>query len=323
MKAVQVDAFGGIEGLRVVGRPKPSPREGEVLVRVAASGLNYADLMQREGFYPGGPTPPYFPGIEAAGVVESVGTQTQGQRLRPGSRVVCITQGGAQAEYVIAEESACTLLPDEISFAEGAAFPVQYLTAYHALLTIGRAAQGETVLIHAAGGGVGTAAVQIARLVGLRVIGTASTSEKRGRVMELGADCAVGYDEFETAARELTGGRGPDLILETIGGDVMRRGLTLLPPLGRLVVVGLASREAPAIDTVRLLFRSQAVFGFHLRAVLERRELIEASMQRLLNWIGEGKLKIQVGHTFPLMEIRRAHELLASRQSYGKVVLLP
>src|SRR5215213_6977263 len=181
MKAVQVDAFGGVEGLRVVECPKPSPRVGEVLLRVAASGLNYADVMQREGLYPGGPTPPYFPGIEAAGVVESVGTESHGTGLRRGSRVVCITQGGAQAEYVIAEESACTLLPDEISFAEGAAFPVQYLTAYHSLLTVGHAAQGETLLIHAAGGGVGTAAVQLARLLGLRVIGTASTSEKRRR----------------------------------------------------------------------------------------------------------------------------------------------
>lgn len=323
MKAVQVDAFGGVEVLRVVERPKPVPREGEVLVRVEASGLNFADLMQREGLYPGGPTPPFFPGIEAAGVVESVGTQTNGPRLRLGSRVACITQGGAQAEYVLAEESACTPLPDDVSFAEGAAFPVQYLTAYHALLTVGRAAQGETVLIHAAGGGVGTAAIQIARLLGLRVIGTASTSEKRGRVLELGADRAVGYDEFETAARELTGGRGPDIILDTVGGDVLRRSLAILPPLGRLVVVGLASREAPAIDTVRLLFRSQAVLGFHLRAILERRELIETSMRQLLSWASSGKLKIQVGHTFPLREIRRAHELLASRQSYGKVVLLP
>jgi NADPH2:quinone reductase len=323
MKAVQVDAFGGVEGLRVVERPKPVPREGEVLVKVAASGLNYADLMQREGLYPGGPTPPYFPGIEAAGVIEAVGMQTNGRRLRPGSRVACITQGGAQAEYVLAEESACTLLPDEVSLVEGAAFPVQYLTAYHALLTVGHAAEGETVLIHAAGGGVGTAAVQIARLLSLRVMGTASTGEKRGRVLELGADCVVGYEEFETTAREFTGGRGPDLILDTIGGDVLRRSLALLPPMARLVVLGLASREAPAIDTVRLLFRSQAVLGFHLRAILERRELVEASMRQLLSWIGEGRLKVQVGHTFPLREIRRAHELLASRQSYGKVVLLP
>jgi NADPH2:quinone reductase len=322
MKTIQVDAFGGVENLRVVERPVPSPREGEVLVRVAASGLNYSDVMQREGVYPGGAKPPYFPGIEAAGVVESVGTKQDGETL-PGSRVACLTQGGAHAEYVLAEARACIPLPDAVSFVEGAAFPVQYLTAYHALSTVAHAARGETVLVHAAGGGVGTAAVQIARLLGLKVIGTASTREKRDRILELGADCAVDYDGFEVAAREFTGGRGPDIILDTVGGDVLRRSLALLPPLARLVVLGLASRAAPPIDTVKLLFRSQAVLGFHLNAILQRRAIMRTSAGQLLSWIGEGKLKIQVGHTLPLGEIRQAHELLAGRRSYGKIVLLP
>ncbi|HEV2914416.1 MAG TPA: zinc-binding dehydrogenase [Pyrinomonadaceae bacterium] len=322
MKTVRVDAFGGVEGLRVVERPVPEPGEGEALIRVAASGLNYSDVMQREGLYPGGPKPPFFPGVEAAGIIEAVGTNGDTSQL-VGSRVACITAGGAQAEYVLASERSCIPLPDALSFVEGAAFPVQYLTAYHALLTVAHAAEGETVLIHAAGGGVGTAAVQIARLLGLRVMGTASTPEKRARLLELGAERAVGYDEFEAAARSLTGGRGPDIILETVGGDVLRRSLSLLPSLGRLVVIGIASKEAPAIDTVKLLFRSQAVLGFHLKAVFERPELVWASVRQLLSWIGEGKLKVQVGHTLPLIEIRRAHELLASRRSYGKVVLLP
>ncbi|HEX8285726.1 MAG TPA: NADPH:quinone oxidoreductase family protein [Pyrinomonadaceae bacterium] len=322
MKAVQVDAFGGVEVLRVVERPKPQPREGEVLIRVEAAGLNYSDLMQREGLYPGGPKPPYFSGAEAAGVVESAGAQHDGTPPL-GSRVACITKGGAHAEYVLADARACIPLPDAVSFAEGAAFPVQYLTAFHALSTVARAAQGETVLVHAAGGGVGTAAVQVARLLGLKVMGTASTSEKRARVLELGADCVVGYEGFETAARDFTGGRGPDIILDTVGGDVLRRSLALLPPLARLVVVGLASREAPAIDTVKLLFRSQGVLGFHLNSILERPELTQTSLGRLLSWVVEGRLKIQVGHTLPLAEIRRAHGLLAGRQSYGKVVLLP
>jgi NADPH2:quinone reductase len=121
----------------------------------------------------------------------------------------------------------------------------------------------------------------------------------------------------------LTGGRGPEIVLETVGGDVLRRSLALLPPLGRLVVIGIASREAPALDVTKLLFRSQAVLGFHLRAIFERPELVRLSVGQLLSWIGEGKLKVQVGHTLPLIEIRRAHELLASRQTYGKVVLLP
>ncbi len=320
MKAIQVDAFGGVEALRLVEHPKPSPAERKVLIRVAASGVNYADIMQREGIYPGGPRPPYIPGFEAAGIVESVGTHTDSALV--GARVVCITPGGAHAEYVSADARACIPLPDELSFIEGAAFPVQYLTAYHALTTIARAAEAETVLVHAAAGGLGTAAVQIARLLGLRVIGTASTREKCSRVLELGAEHAVTYDAFETAVREFTGGQGPDIILDTLGGEVLRRDLSLLPPLGRLVVLGLASRQAPVIDPVKLLFRSQAVLGFHLSAVLERAALVQESVGKLLVWIGEGKLRIQVGHTFPLLEIRRAHELLASRNSYGKIVLL-
>ncbi|HYO64062.1 MAG TPA: zinc-binding dehydrogenase, partial [Pyrinomonadaceae bacterium] len=228
-----------------------------------------------------------------------------------------------QADYVVADADACLPLPGALTFAEGAAFPVQYLTAYHALVTVARAAAGETVLIHAAGGGVGTAAVQVARLLGLRVVGTASTPEKRARVLELGAHLAVGYEDFERAAREFTRGRGPDVILETPGGDVMRRDLLLLPPLGRLVLVGLASRHAPPLDALKLLFRSQAVLGFHLDSIVSRRELMRASLARLFGWLAEGALKIQVGHTFPLAEVRAAHELLAGRRSYGKIVLLP
>jgi NADPH2:quinone reductase len=321
MKTVRVDGFGGIENLHLVERPEPRPREGELLMRVAACGLNYADVMQREGLYPGGPKPPYYPGVEAAGVVESVGPGTSASPV--GSRVAAITRGGAHAAYVIADASACIALPDPVSFNEGAAFPVQYLTAYHALTTVGGAREGETVLIQAAGGGVGTAAVQIAKLLGLRVVGTASTPEKRARILELGADRAVGYEEFEAVAREFTRGRGPDIVIETVGGSVLRRSLAILPSFGRLLVVGIASREAPPIDTLKLLFRSQAVLGFHLNAIFERPALVKTSVAQLLKWMGEGKLKIQIGCALPLSEIRRAHELLANRQSYGKIVLLP
>jgi NADPH2:quinone reductase len=207
-----------------------------------------------------------------------------------------------------------------MSFIDAAAFPVQYLTAYHALITLGRAVAGETVLIHAAAGGVGTAAVQIAKLLGLRVVGTASSVEKRQRLIDLGADQALSYEEFD---RALTGDRTPALILESIGGDIFRRSLTILPPLGRLVVYGAASREVQPIDTLKLMFRSQSVMGLHLNAIFEGPALMAESLTRLLSWIGQGKLKIQVGRIFPLANISEAHELLASRQSYGKIVLTP
>jgi len=321
VQAVRVKAFGGVDQLEMIETPDPIPGRDELLVQVKACGLNYADVVQREGLYPGGPKPPYFAGAEAAGIVTSHGPGVITPPL--GSRVAVIAPNGMHAEHVVVKSASCLLLPESMSFHEGAAFPIQYLTAYHALTTVAHAVAGETVLIHAAAGGVGTAAVQIAKLLGLQVVATASTAEKRSRVLALGADLASDYDEFESACRRITSGCGPDIILETVGGEVFRRSLALLPPLGRLVVIGVAGKQLQSLDTVKLLFRSQAVMGFHLSAVLSRSQLLANSLARLMAWFGEGRLKIQIGHTLPLAEIRRAHELLASRKSYGKIVLIP
>ena len=314
MRAVQVKGFGDVDQLELVELPDPDPQPGQVRIRVEASGLNYADVMQRAGLYPGGPKPPFISGLEAAGVVET------GEGLPAGSRVMTVSPGGCHAERLCVHVAACMPVPDGMSFVEAAAFPVQYLTAYHALTTVGRAVAGETVLIHAAAGGVGTAAVQIAQLLGLRVVGTASSEEKRARVLKLGADEALSYDEFD---QKLNGKNAPALILEAVGGDVFRRSLAILPSLGRLVVYGAASKEVQPIDTLKLLFRSQGVFGLHLAAIFERPSLMGESIARLFEWIGQGKLKMQVGHVLPLAQIRDAHELISSRKSYGKIVLVP
>ena len=164
-----------------------------------------------------------------------------------------------------------------MSFEEGAAFPVQYLTAYHTLVTLAHATAGETVLIHAAAGGVGTAAIQIAKLLGLKVVAQ-HQRPRNEKKMQLGADVAVGYDDFEAAARELTDGRGPDICLESIGGDVFRRSLEIIPALGRLVVFGAASKEAQPIDTLKLFFRSQSILGFHLNGIMGRPDLMLSSL---------------------------------------------
>lgn len=314
MRAVQVKGFGGVDQLEVLELPDPQPQPGQVRIRLKACGLNYADVMQREGLYPGGPKPPYIPGLEAAGIVE------EGDSPIPGTRVIAMAAGGCYAEKVCVSSAACIPFPDSMSFVDAAAFPVQYLTAYHALTTCGRATVGETVLIHAAAGGVGTAAIQIAKLLGLHVIGTASSDEKRQRVLDLGADEALAYEEFD---QKLTGKNAPVLILEAVGGEVFRRSLAILPSLGRLVVYGAASKEVQSIDTLKLLFRSHAVVGLHLNAIFERPLLLTESLKQLLSWIEQGKLKMQVGHVLPLDQVREAHELIASRRSYGKIVLLP
>ena len=314
MRAAQVKSFGGVDQLELVELPDPQPQSGQVRIRVEACGLNYADVMQREGLYPGGPKPPFIPGLEAAGVVE------EGDSLPAGIRVMAMGSNGCLAERVCVSAAACIPLPDSMSFVEAAAFPVQYLTAYHALTTCGRATAGESVLIHAAAGGVGTAAVQIAKLLGLHVVATASSEEKRRRVLDLGADQVFSYEEFD---QKLAGKNAPALILEAVGGDVFRKSVAILPSLGRLVVFGAASKEVQPIDTLKLLFRSHAVIGLHLNAIFERPHLLQESLKQLLGWIEQGKLKIQVGHTLPLAQIREAHELISSRRSYGKIVLVP
>lgn len=324
MRTVEVRALGGPDRLELVEAPTPRPGGGEVLLRLAACGLNQADLLMREGNYLGGPRPPFHPGMEAAGTVEAAGP-AEGAESQPsiGARVAVVAAGGLQATHAVVPAAACVELPDELSWEQAAALPVAYLTAYHALVTVARAQAGELVLVHGAAGGVGTAAIGIARRLGLRVMATASTEEKRARARELGAERAVGYDGFEKEACRLTGGRGPEVVLEMIGGDVMRRSLRLLPPFGRLVLVGMVSRQAQPIDSVQLLFRSQAVLGFHLRSLLGNDELIATSLRRLLGWVTSGELRVEVGRVLPLAEIRRAHELLADRRSQGKIVLLP
>jgi len=321
MRAVRVNAFGGVDQLELVELPDPEPQPGQVRIRVEAAGLNYADVMQREGVYPGGPKPPFISGFEAAGVVDAVGDAVVDEVSLPvGTRVMAMSGTGAHAERLCVGSAACVRFPESMSFVEAAAFPVQYLTAYHALITLGRAVAGETVLIHAAAGGVGTAAIQIAKLLGLRVVGTASSEEKRQRIKDLGADEAFSYEEFD---RELIGERAPQLILESVGGDVFRNSLAILPSLGRLVVYGAASKQVQPIDTLKLFFRSQSVLGLHLSAIFQRPALMGASLKHLLEWIEQGKLKIQIGHVLKLTEIREAHELMMNRQNYGKIVLVP
>ena len=320
MKQVRVEAFGDVTQVHVIDAPEPIPNPGEVLIDIKACGMQYADVMQRLGLYVGGPKPPFYPGMEAAGVVTALGTGVTAPVV--GTRVVVMAGGGLEAERAAVPASSCIPIPDDMTFEQAAAFPVNYLTAYHALVTVARAEPGEVVVIHAAGGGVGTAAVQLAKRYGLRVVATASSEDKRARVAALGADRVVDYADFEAAARELAPD-GPAVILESVGGEVFQRSLSCLASLGRLVVLGVAGKETKPVDPVKLLFRSRGVLGFHLNAVFSRPGLLRSSLDRLLEHVRAGELAIQVGHVLPLADVRAGHELLASRGSYGKVVLVP
>jgi NADPH2:quinone reductase len=321
MKIAKVKAFGSIDHLEIIDVPKPHPQNGEVLIQIGACGLNYSDLLQLEGLYTGGPTPPFYPGIEAAGIVEEVGEGVSD--LSTGSRVAVINSGNMFAEYATVKADNCLLLPDNLSLETAAAFLVHYLTAYHSLITVAHATEGEVLLIHAAGGGVGTAVIQIAKMLGLKIIGTASTEEKRQKIHQLGVDIAVDYDGYEKVTRHFSQGKGADIIIDSVGGELLRKNIGLLNNLGRLVIIGFASKQSMAIDPVKLLFHSKGVLGFHLNSVLNNQKLLHESRACLMNWLIEKKIKPQVGHTFKLKDIGKAYKLIASRMSFGKIVLYP
>lgn len=315
MKSALVLGYGGVDRLQVVEVPDPVPGEGEVLVEVRAAGLNYADLLQREGTYYRGPIPPFTPGVEAAGVV----LDRAGGIERPavGEPVMILSDRGLHAERAVVPANGCVPLPAALDFPQGAGFLVSYLTAYHALAQVGRARVEETLLVHAGGGGLGTAAVQIGKALGLRVVALASTKEKREKLRGLGADDSVDYSELESAVSG-----GADLVLSTVGGRVFQRSLLALAPFGRLLLAG-AAGEPPGIDATRIIHDSKQILGVHLRGLLRSEQLRREALERLLAWLSEGRIRVQVGHEMPLEEIRSAHELLSSRRSYGKIVLVP
>jgi len=322
MKAVQVAAFGDASKLELTDVSKPEPGPGEVRIDVAAAGINFADIMQRRGDYHGGPEPPYIAGMEVAGVVDAVG---EGVDRSPGERVVTMTDGGGYAEFAVADARTLLDVPEGMSFEEAAGFPVQYFTAHNCLHEWGGLEEGETVLIHAAAGGVGTAAVQLANAAGARVLGTASTAEKLETAAGLGCDVGINYEEedFVERVHEETE-YGVDLVLDGIGGETTERSLDALAEFGRMVSYGAASGEPGRPPTDKLLFGNKSVFGYHLGRALAREPMkVMGAVPPLTEMLAEGTLEVQVGHTFDLTDVAAAHEFIEDRKSTGKVVLVP
>lgn len=320
MKAIRVHEFGGPEMLRVEEVPEPSPKAGQVLVRVRAAGVNPVDTYIRSGLHAVRPPLPYTPGLDAAGEVEAVGESVT--RLRVGQRVY--TAGsltGTYAELVLCEESQCHQLPERVSFAQGAGVFTPYATAYRALFNRAAARPGETVFVHGASGGVGTAAVQLARAAGLRVYGTAGTKEGCRLVVEQGAHEALDHRALDYLERlnELTGGRGVDVILEMLANVNLDRDLGMLSKGGRVVVVG--SRGTVEINPRQLMTRDAAILGLTLfNASPQELDGIHAALGAGLE---AGTLRPVVGRELPLAEAARAHEEVLKPGSYGKIVLIP
>ncbi len=322
MKAIRIHETGGPEVMRLEEVETPTPGPGEVLIKVAAAGINYADLAQRRGAYLTRTRTPMTLGFEVAGTIAAPGPGVAGPAV--GTRVVAFVDGGC-AEYAVASATNVVPIPESLDFAHAAAFPVQGLTAYLTLRESGQLHAGESVLVNAAAGGVGTLAVQLARLMGAgKVIGTASNEQKLDLVRSLGADAAINYtqDDWVEQVKQATGGRGADIVLEVVGGTIAQQSLQCLAPFGRLVVIGAASGERPEFSGVQLMYKNQAVIGFWLTAWLSRPDRIAAAIIELMQYLASGSLQIIVGQTFPLAEAAEAHRTIAERKTMGKVVLL-
>ncbi|ABO66274.1 MULTISPECIES: quinone oxidoreductase family protein [Geobacillus] len=324
MKMVQFTEYGGPDVLEVKEVERPSPSGRHVLIEAEAIGVNYADTARREGRYVV-PTPlPFVPGTEVAGVVREVGPDVQA--IRPGQRVVALVESGGYAEFVAVDERAVVPLPDGMDVQQAAALPVQGLSAYHILKTMSRLEDGETVLVHAAAGGVGTLAVQLAKRFGAKtVIATASTEEKRELARRLGADVTIDYtqNDWTKAVMEATDGRGVDVALEMVGGGIFHQTLDCLAPFGRLVVYGMASGEMTRLNPARLMAKNWSVVGFFLPQIMRKRALYEQSLRELLHWVQEGSLELIIGGVYPLEQAAMVHELLQGRKTSGKLLLVP
>ncbi|OLN23039.1 quinone oxidoreductase [Domibacillus antri] len=323
MKAVVVTGFGGPEVLTYTDIEKPSIQPEQVLIRVAATGVNFADIKARQGNYHGAGHPPFIPGLDAAGTIEEVGSRVQ--HLKAGQRVITFPKSGSYSEYVIADEKLTFVIPDHMEFDTAAACPTVSFTSYKLLADVARLEPGETVLIHAAAGGIGTTAIQLAKILGAgRVIGTVGHESKMAAAMEAGADHVICYEkeDFAKKINDLTDGQGVDVILDSVSGWVTEKSLTCLAKYGRLVNFGISGGTAGQIKTTDLHSSCRSVLGFSLGTTRENRpHLLQDTANHVLPLLADGRLKMKIGERFSLEEAAKAHEWVESRQSTGKILL--
>jgi synaptic vesicle membrane protein VAT-1 len=315
--------------------PDPVPGDGEIRIRVRAAGINFADVLARIGIYPDAPKPPMVVGYEVAGVVDAKGPGVHS--LHEGDRVIALTHFGGYADRVVVPATHAFRFPDQLSDAEAAAIPVVYLTAALALYRLAAITAGETVLVHNAGGGLGIAATQLARLRRATVIGTASAA-KHDALRSFGVDHAIDYRSADVPAevRRLTKGRGVDVILDPIGGRSFGVSYTMLAPLGRLVMLGVSSMAADrrqiarvlrswwamrGFSPVSLLNKNRGVFGLNVGHLWEEQRQLRSVMELIMTEFSAGRLQSIVARTFPLERVADAHRFIHDRANIGKVVL--
>jgi synaptic vesicle membrane protein VAT-1 len=338
MRQIVTTTTGGIDVLKVQQKPDLTPGDDQVVIRVRAAGLNFADILSRQGLYPDSPPKPVVMGYEVAGVVEAVGKNVDSSLI--GQPVGAMTRFGGQSEMVAVKAMQIFPKPDRLSFEQAAAIPVNYLTAYALLLVMGSLHEGESVLIHNAGGGVGLAAVDIAKKIGAVTYGTASPG-KHKFLAERGLDHAIDYrkQDWLPVLKKMTNGRGVDLVIDPIGGAHWKKSYAALRATGRLGMFGISTVSAnglagklnivkAAIQTPRfhpfaLLNKNRGVFGLNLGHMWHEPEKVAVWMREILRGVEEGWINPHVDRAFPFEEAGEAHRYLEERKNIGKVVLVP
>lgn len=335
MRAIVLESTGGSDVLEVTEVDRPVPTEDEILIKIKYSAVNYADILSRKGLYSWSPDRPYIMGLEAAGEVVEVGNNITTVEI--GDRIVYGGQTGGYAEYLTIHKDYILPAPEQYSWKEAASFGVTFFTAWVALHEMARVRRGETVLIHSAAGGVGTAAIQLADAHDMQIFGTSSQPHKRERVEELGAT-AFGYDNFDTKLQELD--IRPDCVLETVGGDVYDRSFELLAPMGRIVLIGASSikinkwnplswyrawKALPRAKMSQVLRRSRGFMGVHLGYLLADPDTLRPNWRKMLDVIEEHDLRPEIrdDHIFPMSQAGQAHDFIDNRKNIGKVLLDP
>jgi len=323
MTAIAIRSPGGPEVLTAEPRPVPEPGDREILIEVAAAGVNRPDVMQRMGLYPPPPGAPDIPGLEIAGEVVACGTGVT--RWKKGDKVMALVVGGGYAEFCIAHESHALPVPAGLSLTEAAAIPETFFTVWYNAFERGRLAARETLLVHGGSSGIGTTAIQLAAAFGARVITTAGTPEKCEACRKLGADVAINYktEDFVAVTKQATSDRGADLVLDIVGGDYIDRNYEAAAVEGRIVQIAFQSSSRATVDFRRLMLKRLTHTGSTLRArsVADKGAIARAVEAKVLPLIAAGRVKPVIDSTFPLREAAAAHARMESSQHIGKIVL--
>jgi putative PIG3 family NAD(P)H quinone oxidoreductase len=324
MMAIDIKEFGGPEVLIPVERPRPSAGPGEVLVKVVAAGVNRPDVMQRQGRYPPPPGASLIPGLEVAGTVEEVGPDVG--EWREGDQVCALVAGGGYAEYCVAPSPQCLPIPLGMDLIHAAALPETTFTVWTNVFERGKLRAGEAILIHGGSSGIGTTAIQLARAFGARVFATAGSADKCAACERLGAERAINYreEDFAAVARQATGGRGVDVILDMVGGDYLQRNIDVLATDGRLVQIAVLGGATSQISLLPILQRRLTITGSTLRprSVAEKGAIARSLKTHVWPLFESGAVRVVVHATFPLSQAAEAHRVMEASTHTGKLVLL-